>query len=168
MARYKSCPSWHRSCIARSLKIWLLQMILDATEKHQNLQSRIRIWFTSSPRSSEYLPSEFGRPSGPWPNFKLGVLGMFTGAFGCLNIWWWSGQQKKPNAEIPGDRSWTAGIVWTLPWIQLSFHQQVIMTACPLTFTMQAMLSPQKLPLLLPQMDTLITWTLMTFDHMSR
>ena len=140
--------TWH------SLELW------------PNLLSLIRIgssWFTSSPRSFEYLPSEFGRPSGPWPNFKLGVLGMFTGAFGCLNISCWSGEDSRsdsnsttkiPNAEIPRDCSWTARIVGNLPWIPCSFHQQVIMTACPLTFTTQAMLSPQKLPLLLPQMDT--------------
>ena len=69
--------TWH------SLELW------------PNVLSLIRIgssWFTSSPRSFEYLPSEFGRPSGPWPNSKLGVLGMFTGAFGCLNtsmVEWW-------------------------------------------------------------------------------
>ena len=84
---------------------------------------------------------------------------------------WWSGEHSRsdsnsttkiPNAEIPEDCSWTAGIVGNLPWIPLS---QVTMTACPLTFTMQAMLSPQKLPLLLPQMDTFWSpgpWSLLT------
>lgn len=155
--------TWH------SLELW------------PNLLSLIRIgssWFTSSPRSFEYLPSEFGRPSGPWPNFKLGVLGMFTGAFGCLNTsmveWWTFKIRFEFNNKNPKRRdSWR--LLLNCKDCRKSPLNSIFISSASHHDSMSIdfydaghVVSTEATFALASDGYFLVTWTLITFDHMSR